>query len=309
MKRALDQPGLLEGDKCAALFDGFERLGGDIECDLFAQFRHEKCLFLEINLTSALACGVELGGADTVRIPASDARCFARDCACFCHIAPHATIHSPDMQTFDTIFVIAIIMFSAIVHEVMHGVAADWLGDRTARYAGRLTLNPFKHIDLFGSILLPLALALGGSPIFFGYAKPVPYNPYNLRADGLFARFSEAIVAIAGPFSNLAIAILFGVLIRLNIFGDALNQAFVLVVIINVALLCFNMIPVPPLDGSKVLASILPRSLAHLYARVRTALEMNPLAGMLIVVFIVYFLGSAYSTVIYSIAGVIGGFQ
>lgn len=220
----------------------------------------------------------------------------------------HATIHSPDMQTSDTIFAIIIIMFSAIVHEVMHGFAADWLGDRTARYAGRLTLNPIKHIDLFGSILLPLTLALGGSPIFFGYAKPVPYNPYNLRADGLFARFSEAIVAIAGPLSNFGIAIIFGVLIRLGIFGVATNSVFVLIVVINVALMCFNMIPIPPLDGSKVLTSLLPSGLAHAYGKVRFALETNPLMGMFIVVFIVYFLGSAYSNLIYTIASAIGGF-
>jgi len=213
------------------------------------------------------------------------------------------------MQTFDTIFVIIIIMFSAIVHEVMHGVAADWLGDKTARYASRLTLNPVKHIDLFGSILLPLTLALSGSPIFFGYAKPVPYNPYNLRADGLFARFSEAIVAIVGPLSNLGIAIMFGVIIRLGIFSATANSIFALIVVINVALMCFNMIPIPPLDGSKVLSSILPRSLAHSYGKLRFALEMNPLLGMVLVVFLVYFLGSAYGNLIYTIAGAIGGFR
>src|SRR4029077_11783923 len=101
----------------------------------------------------------------------------------------------------DQIFIVVIIIFSAVVHEVMHGVAADYLGDKTARYAGRLTLNPIPHIDLFGSIILPLVLALSGSPVFFGYAKPVPYNPYNLRS----GRFSEAIVAGAGPFSNILI--------------------------------------------------------------------------------------------------------
>src|SRR5216683_3073877 len=112
----------------------------------------------------------------------------------------------------DTIFLIAVIIFSAIVHEVMHGVAADYLGDKTARYAGRLTLNPIPHLDMFGSILLPALLALSHSPFFFGWAKPVPYNPYNLRP----GRFSEAIVAGAGPASNLVIALLFGVIIRLG---------------------------------------------------------------------------------------------
>src|ERR1051325_12205733 len=101
------------------------------------------------------------------------------------------------------IFVFIIIIFSAIIHEVMHGLAADTLGDKTARYAGRLTLNPIPHLDPFGSVILPILLSLSGSPIFFGWAKPVPYNPYNLRP----GRFSEAIVAGAGPASNLMIAI------------------------------------------------------------------------------------------------------
>src|SRR5580692_2249232 len=114
------------------------------------------------------------------------------------------------MDIFSTVILVVIIIFSAIIHEVMHGVAADYLGDKTARYAGRLTLNPIPHIDPIGSILLPLALALSGSPIFFGWAKPVPYNPYNLRP----GRFSEAIVAGAGPASNAVIAIVFGLLVR-----------------------------------------------------------------------------------------------
>src|SRR6185369_12782937 len=111
---------------------------------------------------------------------------------------------------FDQLFVVVIIIFSAVVHEVMHGVAADYLGDKAARYAGRLTLNPIPHLDMMGSILLPLFFVLTNSPIFFGYAKPVPYNPYNLRP----GRFSEAMVAFAGPLSNIVIALLCGVLIR-----------------------------------------------------------------------------------------------
>src|SRR3954470_22680653 len=98
----------------------------------------------------------------------------------------------------DTIFLIVIIIFSAIIHEVMHGVAADWLGDPTARFAGRLTLNPIPHIDLFGSILLPAILLMVGSPILFGAAKPVPVNYQNLRN---FKR-DMILVAIAGPATN-----------------------------------------------------------------------------------------------------------
>ena len=88
--------------------------------------------------------------------------------------------HLP-LDIANAFFLVFVIMFSAVIHEVMHGVAADWLGDKTARYAGRLTLNPLPHLDPVGSVLLPLFFTLSGSPIFFGWAKPVPYNPYNLK--------------------------------------------------------------------------------------------------------------------------------
>ena len=206
------------------------------------------------------------------------------------------------MDLLSTVFVIGIVIFSAIVHEVMHGVAADRLGDPTARYAGRLTLNPISHLDLFGSILLPLFLALSHSPIFFGYAKPVPYNPYNLRP----GRFSEAIVAFAGPLSNLVIAILGGIVIRAGFFPSVQDIVFTIVVI-NVMLAIFNMIPIPPLDGSKVLESLLPGPLQNAYFQWRRVMEGNPLGGMLLVVLIVYFLGGTFGSFIYMLASAIAG--
>jgi Zn-dependent protease len=206
------------------------------------------------------------------------------------------------MDLVSAIFLIIVIIFSAIIHEVMHGVAADKLGDPTARYAGRLTLNPIPHIDPIGSILLPLAFVLSGSPIFFGWAKPVPYNPYNLRP----GRFSEAIVAGAGPASNAAIALFFGVVVRLDL-SPPLDQFFFLVVVVNVMLCLFNLIPVPPLDGSKVLEALLPRSLQYGYARWRRGMERNPFIGMLLVVIIVLLLGSAFSNLIYGVASAIAG--
>ena len=117
------------------------------------------------------------------------------------------------MEIIDAVFLVAIIMFSAVIHELMHGIAANKLGDPTAGLLGRLTLNPLVHLDAFGSVLLPVVLALTNSPVLFGWAKPIPYNPFNLRP----GRFSEAIVAGAGPASNLAIALFGGLVIRIGV--------------------------------------------------------------------------------------------
>jgi|SRR3989344_209056 len=202
----------------------------------------------------------------------------------------------------DSIFLIAVIIFSVIIHEVMHGVAADYLGDKTARYAGRLTLNPIPHIDLFGSIILPVLLALSNSPFFFGWAKPVPYNPYNLRP----GRFSEAIVAGAGPASNIAIALIGGLLVRLNIFSGA-NDIIFIIVVVNVMLFAFNLIPIPPLDGSKVLEALLPRSLQYGYANWRASMERNPMLGMGVILLIVFLAGSTFGSFVYALASAIAG--
>ncbi len=204
----------------------------------------------------------------------------------------------------DTIFLVVVIIFSAIIHEVMHGVAADYLGDPTARYAGRLTLNPIPHLDMMGSIVLPLILALSHSPFFFGWAKPVPYNPYNLRP----GRFSEAIVAGAGPASNLAIALVFGIILRAQLFDSSVNAILFIIVLVNVMLCIFNLIPVPPLDGSKVLESLLPRGLQSGYANWRSRMEQNPFLGMGIVLLIVFLAGGAFGNLIYSLASLIAGF-
>lgn len=208
------------------------------------------------------------------------------------------------MQPFDTLFVIVIIVFSAIVHEVMHGVAADKLGDPTARYAGRLTLNPIPHIDPFGSIVLPILLAFSHSPFLFGWAKPVPYNPYNLTRS---PRYGEAIVAGAGPVSNFAIAIFCGLVIRLGVFGPA-NDIIFLVVVINVMLGFFNLIPIPPLDGSKVLTAFLPLGLRMSYERFRVQLEHNPFLGIGLVMVVVLFLGNVFGNFVYSAARLLAGF-
>lgn len=160
----------------------------------------------------------------------------------------------------EIIFVVAILIMSVVIHEVSHGFVAEILGDPTARLAGRLTLNPIKHLDFFGSFLLPVILLLLRSPVVFGWAKPVPYNPYNLRA----GKWGPALVAVAGPLANLLIALVFGLIVRFGSAGGALDpggpftQLASLVVLVNVVLMVFNLIPVPPLDGSKILFASLP---------------------------------------------------
>jgi Zn-dependent protease len=207
------------------------------------------------------------------------------------------------MELIDTLFVIAIIMFSAVIHEVMHGVAADKLGDPTARYAGRLTLNPIPHLDAIGSVILPLFLALSQSPFLFGWAKPVPYNPYNLfRAP----RWGEAIVAFAGPASNFAIALLIGIVIHLGLF-EAMNSVLLVIVVVNVMLGIFNLIPIPPLDGSKILPRLLPPGLSDGYENFRRQLEYNSFVGMALVLIFIVLFGSQFGSLVYSVASAIAG--
>lgn len=201
------------------------------------------------------------------------------------------------------LIIIVIVMFSAIIHEVMHGVAADRLGDPTARYAGRLTLNPIPHLDPFGSILLPLIFALSPGSFFFGWAKPVPYNPFNLTKAPYWG---EAIVAAAGPASNLALALLFGLIIRTGLFPMG-NEIWTYVVLINISLMLLNLIPIPPLDGSKILSAILPLPLRMQYDNLRARLEYNPFLGFgLVIVFILVF-GNTFGTVVYTIGSAIAG--
>lgn len=162
------------------------------------------------------------------------------------------------MQTIDIVFQLIILLFSAIVHEVAHGYAALFQGDTTAKYENRLTLNPLRHIDPFGSVILPLMLFLFHSPLLFGWAKPVPFNPYNLRN----RKWGEAIVAAAGPVVNIIIAIIFGLILRFGIASLSAPAIFIVetIVLINIMLAIFNLIPIAPLDGSKILFALLPAS-------------------------------------------------
>ena len=180
------------------------------------------------------------------------------------------------------------LLFSVTIHEVAHGYIALRMGDHTAQKAGRLTLNPIKHLDFFGSLLLPLVLKLTGSPIIFGYAKPVPVNFTNLRN----IRKSTIYVASAGVLANFILAFLSGILFRIlsnykllwqiSIFNPFIVDLYSMLfysVAINLVLAIFNLIPIPPLDGSKILAMCLPTSLRIQFARLERF-------GMIIIIFL-----------------------
>ncbi|HOZ53255.1 MAG TPA: site-2 protease family protein [bacterium] len=201
---------------------------------------------------------------------------------------------------------IIILIFSIIFHEYGHAWMANRLGDSTAKDLGRLTLNPIPHIDLFGSILLPLFFVLSGSGFLLAWAKPVPYNPNRIRDK----KFGDLKVAISGPGSNIIIAIIFGLLARFLpitpsikvsllsayltgdnnlagslISGDFLNTIFLMAIIfcfLNLLLAIFNLIPVPPLDGSKIIINFLPE-------RAKFKLFSIERYGMFIILFLLMF--------------------
>ncbi len=157
-------------------------------------------------------------------------------------------------------FEFVVLLFSAVLHEVAHGFEAERLGDDTARNAGRLTLNPLAHLDPFGSVLLPLLLFIGtNGAFFFAAAKPVPYNPANLKNP----RVGSAQIAIAGPITNVLLAVFFGLLVRILsgfVIQDIFLQLLGIVTLVNLVLAIFNLIPIPPLDGSRILFALLPQT-------------------------------------------------
>jgi Zn-dependent protease len=191
-----------------------------------------------------------------------------------------------------TIALIIALVLSVVIHEMAHAHAANWQGDPTARLQGRLSPNPLVHIDPLGSIIVPLIMLIPasfvpGSPVF-GWAKPVPYNPYNFRNQ----KWGEALVAFAGPLSNLVIATIFALLIRLS---DPLGlspmfiELALSVISINIFLALFNLVPIPPLDGSKILPRLLPYRLAMRYEGLRSTMEHNLAFSFVIVLFVFFF--------------------
>jgi Zn-dependent protease len=196
---------------------------------------------------------------------------------------------------------IAVLLMSVVIHEVSHGMTANYLGDPTAKYAGRLSLNPLKHLDLWGSFLIPLFLIIFNSPFLFGYAKPVPYNPHNLKNK----KWGPALVAAAGPLSNLIIVLIFGLTLRFlpignSIYFNNLVNIFVYIVILNLVLAVFNTIPIPPLDGSKIISAVLP-------CRYQTIIAGMEKYGMILVLFFVFFLFQYLTPVILWLFKIIAG--
>jgi len=197
------------------------------------------------------------------------------------------------------IFYLIILIFSVMVHEVAHGYTAKKLGDDTAEEAGRLTFNPISHIDPFGSILLPLILTFTGSPILLAWAKPVPYNPLRLYKD---FRYGPLKVALAGPISNFGLLIIFGLLARFLIgyVNPLVIVLFSTIALLNTALAVFNLLPIPPLDGSKIWPLLLPR-------RYGMYMEQMGIMGILLVFLFIYlFSGVIFFVVSRIFAFVIG---
>ena len=197
------------------------------------------------------------------------------------------------------ITVLVIILFSMTLHEAMHGFIAYWLGDDTAKLQGRLTLNPVKHIDPFLTILLPLMLAVVGGPIFGG-AKPVPFNPARVKYD----EWGAALVALAGPLTNLIIAfICFGIWVLLGMGSGAVDSTLMIAVLVNLGFFIFNMLPIPPLDGSRVVYALAPDF-------VRSGMEAIERYGI-VFIFAIILLASKYigMMMLASIEAIISVFQ
>ncbi len=206
-----------------------------------------------------------------------------------------------EMSLADNVFLVAILFLSAIIHEVCHGYAAYFLGDGTAKYQGRLTLNPLKHIDIVGTIIVPVALILMHAGFFFAWAKPVPYNPYNLNKLRSL-RWSESIVAFAGPLSNIVIALLFVLvywlpsLVNLGFdYSPNFIRAISIIVLINLSLAVFNLMPVPPLDGSKLLFNALPEK----FRNIRQMIERYSFVYAILFIIFVWDYFAGYLQIIY----------
>ena len=170
-----------------------------------------------------------------------------------------------DAMDISSIVFVVVLILSVIFHEVAHGYAADALGDPTARLKGRLSLNPLVHLDWVGSVILPFILIVSGAPFVLGWAKPVPFNPYNFKNP----RWGGALVALAGPATNLVIAVIGSILMLVIDPGVGGTLVLTSLVVTNVALAVFNLVPIPPLDGHHVLFALIGERFAEVTAFLR----------------------------------------
>ena len=188
----------------------------------------------------------------------------------------------------NVVIILCIVLGSVILHELSHGIVAYWLGDHTAKDAGRLTFNPIKHIDPYMSILVPVVLYMLGAPVFGG-AKPVPVNYYRLK----WHEWGMALVAVAGPFTNFLLALVFFLIghfsgLIYGTGGELWQFIFTEIIYINLGFMIFNLIPIPPLDGSRVLYAISPDGF-------RTVLANVERYGIIIVYLLIFFFGEVFS--------------
>ena|SRR3990167_184989 len=190
---------------------------------------------------------------------------------------------SMDINLLQIFSLLVIILISMTVHEMMHAYVGYWLGDSTAKDEGRLSINPLAHIDPFMTILLPLLLAVTGAPIFGG-AKPVPFNPHNLR----WGELGSMLVALAGPFTNLLLAFVGFSILALTDMNSTIQYILQLWVLVNLGFFVFNMLPIPPLDGSRLIYYLAPNS-------VRRFMEVVEQYGI-IIIFALILLFSPYLT-------------
>jgi len=204
------------------------------------------------------------------------------------------------------VFTIAILVLSVILHEVAHGYAANWLGDKTAKMAGRLTLNPLPHIDPIGSVIIPALLVISNAGFMFGWAKPVPYNPYNLRNQ----RWGEAFVAAAGVLTNLLIAVIFAVVFRVAEAqgADMFATLAALVCMVNLMLGMFNLIPIPPLDGFGILRGLAPARMGMALRDFEEKVHRMGILSLVLVLFLfMYVLSTPFYYLVRFVAGLLLG--
>lgn len=196
-----------------------------------------------------------------------------------------------------TIFTIIVLILSVILHEVAHGWAANALGDPTAKLQGRLSLNPIRHIDPIGSVLIPAILVLTNSSFLFGWAKPVPYNPYNLKNQ----RWGEAIVGIAGVATNLLLAVIFAFIARFAFLEgyEAFGSLASLIVLVNLSLGLFNLLPLPPLDGYTVLRGLLPYKASMAMRNFEEKVNAGGIFSLILILFLFsYFLAAPFRVLV-----------